>query len=266
VFFRLARDLVVTDDLRPEQRRLWGGAVALLYVLAAAGSGAVLGAGLAGRFPDLVTTGDAAMALLAAASCAAVAACLWSVADLIRRSRLASGALLLFLVWEGLRALRFVVELLGAARANEPDRLVLVLHTGALPVVLVLLALWRWEPRSWPIPLGRGLKARGPLDLVAVPLVLGAIAGTLTADLVDYPTWTPQPALYDPGLLARTLGGLLAVPALAWWLRRQDGAPGHPAWLALAGSVLALSLALAGLVWLGDGSVLEGLAGPFRPR
>jgi len=174
------------------------------------------------------------------------AAALWSMVSLIRTSGVASGALLLFGVWEIIRGLRFIAELLLAHNAGEPDLGWLAIHTGALPMGLTLLALWRWVPHRYPANVMRSLALRGPLEVLFLPLAVGALVGVLTSALSGFPAWTPQPPIYDPGTLARTVAALLVVPALGFWLRRQPGQPGSVGW-AVLGIVL---LAATGGLWL----------------
>jgi hypothetical protein len=247
---RAGLDLILTDDLTPSGRRLWTAAVAGLYAAGSVFAGIALGLRLGDRFPELVVGDGLLVAMLHGLAGAAIAGLLWTLSDLVRRSGIANGSLTLFLAWEGVHAVYYVLELLAAAWLHEPELLMKTLYVGTLPVALVFVALWRWAPSTYPLQVWRGLWIRGPLDLIAVPLVAGAMAGTFAGDLVGYPAWTPQPPIYHPGLVPRTLVALLCVPALAFWLNRQPGRPGGWPWLAGAGAACLLTAAMAAAVAL----------------
>ncbi|MFK7930682.1 MAG: hypothetical protein AB8H79_21025 [Myxococcota bacterium] len=244
VLARFALDTVVPMGGPPSTRRLWAAIAQGLYLGASFAGGVAMGLTLESRFPDLVVLDGLVLGVLLGAIGLITAAALWSMASLIRRSGVASGALLLFGVWEIIRSLRFIAELLLANNAAEPDLGWLAIHTGALPLGLTLLALWRWVPHRSPLPVIRSLALRGPLDVLFVPLAVGALAGVLTSDLSGFPSWTPQPPIYDPGTLARTVAALLVVPALGFWLRRQPGRPGAFGWAILGFVLLAATAGL----------------------
>lgn len=246
VLARFALDLVLPPAASASTRKLWSAVAQGLYLGASFAGGIAMGLAMDERFPDLVLLDGPILGVLLGAVMLVTGAALWSMAGLVRRSGIASGALLLFGVWEAVRAARFTVELILASQAGEPDLGWLAVHTGAVPLSLTMVALWRWTPSDLPVHLGRSLVIRGPLDILILPLVVGALVGTLASDLAGYPVWTPQPPLYDPGLLARTVAALLVVPTLGWWMRRQPGAPGSPIWV-VAASLTALT---SGLLWL----------------
>lgn len=251
VLARLALDLILGPEQDLATRRLWTAVIMGLYLGGTFVGGVALALALRRTFSDLLVVQDPfVLAGLVGLSTTAAAAAAWSFASLVRRSGLASGALLLFGVWELVRMGRFLLELgfaLLGTDSPEPGLALMPLHLGVLPVALVCLALWRASPGPLPVLLARRLTVRSPLDLLIVPLVVGAIAGTFAADLAGIPPWTPQSPLYDQGLLARTLGSLLVVPAISVWLMQRRAGPGHWGW-----AVLALGLLLAvggGLAW-----------------
>ena len=232
-------------------RRLWVAIASGLYLGGTFAGGVGLGLTLDLRFPDLLVLDNRlVLAVLIGLSTTAAAAALWSISGLVRKSAIASGALLFFFAWELLRITRFLGELgfaLFDAGGPEPGLGFMPMHAGLVPLGLTCVALWRWSPDRYPIRIARDLHVRGPLDLLALPLAIGAIAGTLTADLSDVPAWTPQSPLYDTGLLARSLASLLVVPALAVWMRRQPGSPGGWGWAVVGFGLIALSLAAMAL-------------------
>jgi len=253
VLARLAMDLLVAPRQDPVARRLWIAITSGLYLGGTFAGGVAIGLTLEQRYADLLVLNNrVVLAMLIGLSTTAAAATLWSLATLIKRSGLASGALLLFFAWELVRIGRFLLELgfaLFGPDGPEPGMGYMPMHSGLVALGLTCIAIWRWAPDAYPIRITRNVAVRGPVDLLAIPLVVGAIAGTLAADLTDVPAWTPQPPLYDTGLLARTLGSLLVVPALAVWVRRQSGAPGHWGWgvggaLLMAFSVLGMSFCM----------------------
>lgn len=250
VFARLGLGLILAPDMPATTARTWRTGILTIYVFGSALTGVAMGLTLAERFPDLVTTDALLLATLDAATFSVVAVFLWALADLVRKSGVASGSLLLFGAWEAVRMTRFALELLAAAEAGEVGLMPLAFHLGTLPAVLILVALWRWEPGPLPLPVGRALVLRSPVDLIVVPMVIGAVAATIANDLSGFPSWTPQPPLYDPGLVSRTLGGLLVVPALGWWMRSQPGHRGTVGWAVVALGLLLLTGALVLLVAL----------------
>lgn len=226
----------------------WRATIASLFVTASFVGGIAMSLALHHRFSDLHRADPVLGALIDGAGTAVGAAVLWSLATLVRQSGVASGALLLFGAWELARTVRFTLELIAAALAGEGPLLALSLHTGLVPLAVLMLALWRWVPGPYPIGLWRGLTLRGPLDLLVLPLVAGGLASIIADDLAGYPSWTPQPPLYDPGLLARTLAGLLVVPAIGAWVRRVPGRVGGARYLIGGLILLGLTGALAALV------------------
>ena len=245
---RAGLGVILTDDLTPSGRRTWTAAVAGLYAAGSVIGSIAMAMAMDQRFPELITGDLLTVALLHGLSGAAAAGLLWSLSDLAQRSGLGNGALLLFLAWEGARAVTYVLELLAASWVHEPELLFKAMHAGTLPVALVFVALWRWAPTAYPLQVYRGLYIRGPLDLVALPLAAGSLAGTIAGDLIGYPAWMPQPQMYHPGLVPSTLVALLCVPALAFWLRRHPGVSGGPPWLMGAIALLVLTALLAAVV------------------
>lgn len=250
VISRGGLDLLLTDDLTASGRRTWTAAVAGLYAAGSVVGGIAMAMAMERRFPELLVGDTFTVAMLHGLAGAAIAGLLWTLADLAKRSGVGNGSLVLFLAWEAAHAVYFVVEILAAASVHEPELLEKTLYVGTIPVALVFVTLWRWTPTTYPLPVWRGLAIRGPIDLFAVPLVAGAIAGTVAGDLVGYPMWAPQPPIYHPGLVPRTLVALLTVPAIAFWLRRHPGVSGTWMWLFGAAAATLLTAALAFVVWL----------------
>lgn len=254
VIGRLALGLLTVPGQDPVVRRLWQAITLGLYLGGTFASGVALGLTLDLRYPDLIVVGDqVVLAGLAGVSCTAAAAALWSIAELIARSGLVSGALALFGAWEAVRIVRFMVEAvleLAAGGGPELGAAWMPLHAGLLPVGMICLSLWRRTPDRGPVRVMRNMWLRGPFDLLVLPLVAGAIAATISADIAGIPQWTPQPPLYDQGLLARSMVSLLVVPTIAAWAERRPGTPGSVGW-GIAGFVLLGGTAvwLAGSLW-----------------
>ncbi len=243
---------VAVDRARPAPSdAAWTWTLAAMFVAASWLGGVAMSLALHERFRDLYAVEPVLGALVDGVVVAVAGALLWSLADLVRASGVASGALLLFAAWESVRILRFLAELVAAAAAGEPELAWLALHSGLVPVALMMLSLWRFRPAAGERPVWRGLTVRGPLDLLALPLVAGALASVVADDLMGYPSWTPQPPLYDPGLLPRTLAALLAVPAIGAWVRRGPGAPGSIGWFLGALALLGLTVGLFVALWFG---------------
>jgi len=243
---RFAQDLVLTSHMTPAVRRIWRWFFAAVYVLGSSVAGLALGLTLSDRLPEMALLSGPATGALCAAGFTAAAVLNWSLAILFRNSGLGHGAPALFLVAEMVRSGRYYAELVAAIGAGEPDLGMLPLHGVLVPLGLTFLVLWRWTPHL-PRDAMRGLRARGPLDLVALPLILGALGGTLASDLSGWPAWFPQSPLYDPGLVARSACAVLAVPALGFWAFRQPGRPGSSGWFVAGLAALALTCIL-GLV------------------
>lgn len=256
VVARLAMDLLASPRQDEIVQRLWVAITTGLYIGGTFAGGVALGLTMELRFDHLlVVTDRVVLAGLIAISTTAAAAALWSLATLVKRSGVASGALLLFGAWELTRMGRFLADLglaLFQDGGPEPGLGLMPAHAGLLPIALVALALWRWTP-VWGRPILRETRARGPIDLLVFPLAVGGVAATIAADIAGMPPWTPQSPLYDQGLLARTLASLLVVPAIGVWMRRQPGAPGHWGWAVLGFGLLgAVGIGLAvTLSWSG---------------
>lgn len=240
---RFAQDLVLGPWMAPSARPIWRALFAGLYLAGSGVSGLAIGLTLDHRLPELAPLGAVVTGTLTAAGSVAAAALVWSLAALFRSSGLGNGAAALFLVAEFVRAGRYYAEWIAGVAAGEPDLGWLPLSGPLVPLGLVCLLLWRWTP-DFPRDVARGLHARGATDLLALPLILGALGGTLAADLAGWPSWFPQSPLYDPGLVARAVGTLLAVPALGFWVARQPGKPGSPWWLGFGLLALAATLGL----------------------
>lgn len=223
---------------------IWKATLLTLFVAASFVLGVAMGLAIHHRFPDLHRGDPVIGALSDGATGAVTAALLWSLADLVRRSGVAAGAMLLFGVWELTRIGRYIMELLAAASVREPELFTLAGHTGLLPVACMMLVLWRWSPTRTPSAVWRGLTLHSPLDLLVLPLAVGSIASLIADDLAGYPAWTPQPPLYEPGLLPRSIVALLTVPAVAAWLRRQPTEPGSVAYLFGAVGLITITIAL----------------------
>jgi hypothetical protein len=250
VIARFALALAVNPRQPAPSDRAWTMAITMMYVSASWLGGVALALTLHHRFADLYV-GDPVLGALVDGTAIAVGAALaWALADLVRASGVASGALVLFGAWELTRIGRYAIELAAAAAAGEPELPWLALHGGFIPLALMMLALWRWTPRSGPIVVWRGLTVRSSLDLLMLPLVAGGLASLVADDLLGHPSWTPQPPLYDPGLLPRTLASVLVVPAVGAWSRRHAGAPGSVGWLFGALALLGLTIGAAGGLWL----------------
>lgn len=256
VVARAAMELLTHPGQDAFTRRLWTSIASGLFLGGTFAGGVALGLSLELSFDDLlVVTDKVVLAGLIAVSTTLTAAALWAISDLIKKSGLGSGALTLFFVWELARMGRFVLELgfaLFQEGGPEPGISWMPLHIGLLPMGMICLALWRRTPGKLPARLMRNLSLRSPLDLLILPLVVGAVAGTVASDLAGMPQWLPQSPLYDQGLLARSLASILVIPAVAAWTQRQPGAPGHIGW-GIAGLVLLVgTFAMLGFtLWWG---------------
>ncbi|TVQ92969.1 MAG: hypothetical protein EA397_05630 [Deltaproteobacteria bacterium] len=244
VIVRFGLNLIVNPREPSPADKIWKPTILSLFLAASFVLGVAMGLALHHRFPDLHRGDPVLGALSDGATSAIAAALLWTLAELVRKSGIANGALFLFGIWEVLRIGRFLSELLAAASVREPDLFTMAGHAGLLPVACTLLLLWRWRPTPMPQPIWRGLTLRSPLDLAILPLAIGGVASLIADDLAGYPAWTPQPPMYEPGLLPRTLVALLTVPAIALWLRRQPSRRGSVFYLFGAVTLFSFTLAL----------------------
>lgn len=123
--------------------------------------------------------------LVAVLARCAGAALVWQLAGWIRRTELASGALVIATLALGLELLGAVIEAARGASASGAT-----LMAGSLVVAAIALAVTPAmailrPPSAWPVPLGGGLALRSSLDLALAPVLVGTVAGSSLLTLGD---------------------------------------------------------------------------------
>ncbi len=173
-------------------------------------------------------------------------AAVWALATVITRANVAHGPMALVCAE---LTLSLAASLYADGRAASRDHAALdfagtVVGT-IVPTMALLVALWRWSPRSWPQRFFRGVQALSPLDLLPLPLY-AASRVSLLAERAGH-------AHAFVALALQLAAGLAVAGLIARWLRQRS--PYAPSRASLAA---AIALPLACIAAVAAGMVSHG--------
>jgi hypothetical protein len=220
----------------PRPSRAWAIAGFVAYVLIALASGFTTAVylesvGVSSMYGEPVVNPGWGFRLTLGLTYAASAALTWGLATAITRTGLAHGSLLLAGASLGMHALVYLASLGPLLQTAGLSLSVIGAPLlGTVPLIVGLIALWRWSPASWPLPLLRDAAFLGPMDVMVLPYVLGGlmISPTLLAAMVVPASevsifFSEHAQLLEPMLATGTAIGLAV-----WLANRPRG--GRAAW------------------------------------
>lgn len=224
-------------------------------------------ASVGGWGPDIVPVPGWATRGVVAVTLAAGGALVWVLASLVSRRGVGQGPLVLFCLSSAIAGITGL-GMLGADLAQsgwEPGVVLGRLGMIAAPAI-VLVAAWRFAPERWPVPITRGVVVTSPIDLLAIPSLVGAVvlapAGAAITSQLSPGAANPLGAHGD---LAHAVLTTAAAVVVALWLRKRAARRGSVAWLVVAAVVTLGALALGGTSLLASGVASRALApGPFE--